>query len=103
MGPISFDGGAKYFDFMIGYVIEFVLAVFVYSPLILTVVFTGVLGCNGKIPVLGGRPREVFKEQRFAEKRKRYQRMPPTLNLRDDEYLDMIGTNTRVKSWDEVA
>jgi len=103
IGPISFDGGAKYFDFMIGYVIEFVLAVFVYSPLILTVVFTGVLGCNGKIPVLGGRPREVLKEQRFAEKRKRYQRMPPTLNLKDDEYLDMIGTNTRVKSWDEIA
>jgi hypothetical protein len=82
---VVLGGGAKYFDFLLGYFIEFILAVFVYNPLILTVVFTGVLGCDGRIPVLGGRPREVAKEQRYAMKRQRYI-MPQTLKLGDNEY-----------------
>jgi len=82
---VVLGGGAEYFDFLLGYFIEFILAVFVYNPLILTVVFTGVLGCDGRIPVLGGRPREVAKEQRYAMKRQRYT-MPQTLKLGDNEY-----------------
>lgn len=89
--PISLAGGAKYFDFLLGYIIEFVLAVFVYNPLILTIVFTGALGCNGRIPVLGGRPREVMREQRYAMKRQRYT-MPQKLKLGDQVYeADMWG------------
>lgn len=83
--PISLGGGAQHFDFLIGYLIEFLLAVFVYNPLFLTVVFTGVLGCNGRVPVLGGRPREVKREQRYAMKRQRYT-MPQVLRLGDKEY-----------------
>ncbi len=82
---IVLGGGAKYFDFTLGYLVEFIVAVFVYSPLILTVVFSGILGCDGKIPILGGRPREVAKEQRYAMKRQRYI-MPRTLKLGDKEY-----------------
>ena len=82
---VVLGGGAKYFDFLLGYFVEFILAVFVYNPLILTIVFTGILGCDGRIPILGGRPREVAKEQRYAMKRQRYI-MPQTLKLGDNEY-----------------
>ena len=82
---VVLGGGASNFDFLLGYFVEFFLAVFVYSPLILTIVFTGILGCDGRIPVLGGRPREVAKEQRYAMKRQRYI-MPQTLKLGDKEY-----------------
>mmetsp|Transcript_9982 Transcript_9982/g.16385 ORF Transcript_9982/g.16385 Transcript_9982/m.16385 type:complete len:825 (-) Transcript_9982:946-3420(-) len=82
---VVLGGGAEYFDFLLGYFVEFILAVFVYNPLILTVVFTGMLGCDGRIPILGGRPREVAKEQRYAMKRQRYI-MPQTLKLGDNEY-----------------
>ena len=82
---VVLGGGAQSFDFLLGYFIEFILAVFVYNPLILTVVFTGMLGCDGRIPILGGRPREVAKEQRYAMKRQRYI-MPQTLKLGDKEY-----------------
>ncbi|KAL9191004.1 hypothetical protein ACHAXT_000710 [Thalassiosira profunda] len=85
LSSVTLGGGAEHFDFLLGYIIEFVLAVFVYNPLILTVVFTGVLGCNGRIPILGGRPREVAREERYARKRQQYT-MPRVLKLGDVEY-----------------
>ena len=89
--PVTLAGSRKSFDFLGGYIIEFILAVFVYNPFILTIVFTGVLGCNGRIPILGGRPREMAKEQRYALKRQRYI-MPQTLKLGDEEFeADMWG------------
>jgi hypothetical protein len=89
--PVTLAGSAKSFYFLFGYIIEFVLAAFVYGPIMLTVVFTGVLGCNGRIPILGGRPREMAKEQRYAMKRQRYI-MPRTLKLGDEEFeADMWG------------
>ena len=81
---VTFGGGAKYFDFLVGYIIEFLLAVFVYNPLILTIVFTGVLGCNGRVPVLGGRPREVMREQKYAMKRQSM--LSQSITLGSDEY-----------------
>ncbi|EJK56768.1 hypothetical protein THAOC_23277 [Thalassiosira oceanica] len=83
--PISLDRGFRQFDFLIGYTIEFLLAVFVYNPVILTVVFSGILGMQGRIPILGGRPREVQREQKYAMKRQRYT-MPQTLRLGDQEF-----------------
>jgi hypothetical protein len=89
--PVTLAGSRKSFHFLLGYIIEFILAAFVYSPAMLTVVFTGVLGCNGRIPVLGGRPREMAKEQKYAMKRQRYI-MPRTLKLGDEEFeADMWG------------
>jgi len=93
--PIIFGGGAQYFDFLAGYVVEFILAVFVYNPLMLTIVFTGVLGCNGKIPIVGGRPRELKQQQRYAMKRQRYT-MPQVLKLGNQEYeADTWGNSER--------
>lgn len=56
------------FRFLLGYLVEFVLALFVYYPITVTILFSGVLGCKGRIPVLGGRPREVKKELRHLQK-----------------------------------
>ncbi|KAL9190999.1 hypothetical protein ACHAXT_000705 [Thalassiosira profunda] len=59
------------FRFLLGYLVEFVLALFVYYPLAVTVLFSGVLGCGGRIPILGGRPREMAKEQRYELSKRR--------------------------------
>jgi len=61
---ISFDD-KRSFKFLLGYLVEFVLALFVYYPLAVTVLFSGVLGCQGRVPILGGRPREMKREQRY--------------------------------------
>jgi hypothetical protein len=59
------------FDFLLSYVVELALALFVYNPLVGTILFSGFLGC-GKIPILGGRPYEVAQEQkRIARKQRR--------------------------------
>lgn len=58
------------FNFLIGYLVEMGLALFVYYPLGGTVLFSGILGC-GRIPLLGGRPLEVAQEERrLARKQK---------------------------------
>ena len=57
------------FKFLLGYLVEFVLALFVYYPIAVTVIFSGVLGCNGRVPLLGGRPREVKKELLHLQKK----------------------------------
>ena len=51
------------FSFMKAYCIEFAVSLFVYYPLIETVLFSGVLGCF-RLPLLGGRPYEVRKEKK---------------------------------------
>jgi len=58
------------FRFLLGYLVEFVLALFVYYPIAVTILFSGVLGCGGRVPLLGGRPREVKRERRYEEKKK---------------------------------
>lgn len=49
------------FHFLLGYLIELVLSLFLYTPIVQTVVFSGFLGC-GRMPFLGGRPREMRNE-----------------------------------------
>ena len=49
-------------SFLRGYAIEFAVSLFAYYPLIETLLFSGVLGCGGLIPMLGGRPGEVRRE-----------------------------------------
>mmetsp|Transcript_27359 Transcript_27359/g.52953 ORF Transcript_27359/g.52953 Transcript_27359/m.52953 type:complete len:1355 (+) Transcript_27359:168-4232(+) len=56
--------GKRSFRFLLGYLVEFVLALFVYYPITVTILFSGILGCRGRIPILGGRPREMKKEER---------------------------------------
>ena len=62
--------GPSSFRFLAKYCVELLLAWFVYFPVIGTVMFSGVLGC-GRLPVLGGRPRD----KRLVEQESReYQR-----------------------------
>jgi len=58
--------GLGAFEFVTGYFVEFLLALFVYYPLFATLVFTGSLnwfGCH-KVAWLGGRPYQVEQEAR---------------------------------------
>jgi hypothetical protein len=57
---------ASAYEFMIGYAVELVLALIVYYPLVGTILFSGILVC-GKIPVLGGRPYEVSRQNRLEQ------------------------------------
>ena len=52
---------AQEFHFLIGYLVEMVLTLFIYYPLGGTILFSGALGC---IPLLGGRPAEVAAEEK---------------------------------------
>ena len=51
--------GIDNFFFLQGYAVELLLAWCVYFPIIGTILFSGVLGCNGALPILGGRPRDI--------------------------------------------
>lgn len=54
------DGGISWdWSFILSYLVELCLNYFFYYPLIGIIAFTGVLGCCGYIPALGGRPEEV--------------------------------------------
>jgi len=48
----------KSFRFLKSYAIELVLAWLVYFPVVGTIIFSGLLGCQGRLPLLGGRPRD---------------------------------------------
>lgn len=60
------DFQAQDFKFLIGYLIEFAVSLFVMTPLIEFTLFTGILGCCS-VPVLGGRSWEIAMEKK-AEK-----------------------------------
>jgi len=51
------------FSFLKAYCIEFAVSLFLYYPLLDTVLFSGILGCY-RLPILGGRPYEVRKEEK---------------------------------------
>jgi hypothetical protein len=53
---------AMSYKFLLSYTTEFFLALFIYNPIIGTILFSGCLGC-GRIPIIGGRPYEVKAEQ----------------------------------------
>lgn len=60
--------GAQSFSFLSKYAIELTLTWFVWFPLVGTIVFSGILGCGGRLPILGGRPRDVkLYEQSMAK------------------------------------
>lgn len=81
-------GDKRSFQFLLGYLVEFVLALFVYYPLAVTVLFSGVLGCGGRVPILGGRLREMKRESRY-ELSKKSPKILKTLKLD----ADGIGTD----------
>jgi hypothetical protein len=74
-------GEAEEFNFLVGYLVEMVLALFIYYPLGGTILFSGCLGC-GCIPVLGGRPFEVAAEERYCKRRREQQQQQQQQQLR---------------------
>ncbi len=46
------------YSFLVRFGIELALAWLVFFPILSTIFFSGILGCKGKIPLLGGRPRD---------------------------------------------
>lgn len=50
------------YSFLYGYAVELGMALFVFYPILGTLFFSGILGC-GRLPMLGGRPREVRNEK----------------------------------------
>ena len=60
------DFQAQDFRFLVGYLIEFAVSMFVMTPLMEFTLFTGILGCCS-VPVFGGRSYEIAMEKK-AEK-----------------------------------
>lgn len=58
----------KHYSFLLMYLMEVFVANFVVFPLGSFTMFTGVLGCCGRIPGLGGRPYQVRKHKRMLER-----------------------------------
>ena len=68
-GVVEISFHQKYvYEFLISYVTEFILALFIYYPIIAMVLFSGVCSCGFHIPVLGGRPYEVMMAERAYQK-----------------------------------
>jgi len=59
------------FSFLSQYGIEVFLTWFLHFPIVGTILFSGILGCNGRLPILGGRPRDLkrIEEGRFGFER----------------------------------
>lgn len=56
------------YSFMLYYLLEIFVANFVAFPLATFTVFSGVLGCCGRVPGLGGRPYQVRKHERLLQR-----------------------------------
>ena len=55
------------YAFLRAYGIEFTVSLFIYYPVIETILFSGLLGCwSGKVPILGGRPGQIERERTAA-------------------------------------
>lgn len=61
---------ASLYNFLITYATQIALSLFVFYPLIGTILFTGILGC-GHVPILGGRPYEIMMEEKRLQKKAR--------------------------------
>jgi len=59
---IGDNEAAARFSFFVGYALELVCALFFFYFITSTVFFTGILGCF-RVPVLGGRPYELWREK----------------------------------------
>ena len=46
------------YGFLLGYLVELCTVYFVYNPILVTILFSGVLGC---LPGLGGRPKDILR------------------------------------------
>mmetsp|Transcript_11320 Transcript_11320/g.26478 ORF Transcript_11320/g.26478 Transcript_11320/m.26478 type:complete len:644 (+) Transcript_11320:63-1994(+) len=61
--PLEVEYNPDSLQFLYAYFVELLLSLFLYSPMIQVIFFSGVLGC-GRLPVFGGRPRSMRLEKR---------------------------------------
>lgn len=61
--PLEVEYNPDSLQFLYAYFVEMLLSLFLYSPMIQVIFFSGVLGC-GRLPVFGGRPRSMRLEKR---------------------------------------
>jgi hypothetical protein len=70
---LKYTPHAESYRFLISFAVEVALSLFVWYFVVGLVLFTGVLGCNARLPVLGGRPYEIKRleqeKQKVASKR----------------------------------
>jgi len=64
------------FSFVLNYLVEMTLSLFVYYFIAVTILFSGILACGYKIPLLGGRPYEVAREERRNSRRQKRENPP---------------------------
>ena len=63
----TLSGSDPDFRFLYGYLVELGVSLFVFTPVIQTILFSGIFGCCGRLPLVGGRPRSVkLEEERVA-------------------------------------
>ena len=81
--PLEVDYNPDSLQFVYAYFVEMLLSLWFYSPMIMFMFFSGVMGC-GRLPVFGGRPRSIMLEKRQQAKAKNTQAgaTRPRLNLR---------------------
>lgn len=60
--------GIESYRFLLSWLIAVAMSLFVWYPILGTILFTGVLGCY-RMPFLGGRPRDILVEERERQKR----------------------------------
>eukprot|EP00339_Tiarina_fusa_P027685 CAMPEP_0117023380 /NCGR_PEP_ID=MMETSP0472-20121206/17458_1 /TAXON_ID=693140 ORGANISM="Tiarina fusus, Strain LIS" /NCGR_SAMPLE_ID=MMETSP0472 /ASSEMBLY_ACC=CAM_ASM_000603 /LENGTH=330 /DNA_ID=CAMNT_0004729487 /DNA_START=30 /DNA_END=1022 /DNA_ORIENTATION=- len=60
---MSDDGEYDYMSILTYTGIELAVSWIVWYPLVATTLFSGILGCNGRVPILGGRRRDLKLEQ----------------------------------------
>ena len=58
------------YEFLISYAIVLVLSLFLYYPVVALVFFSGILSCGLKVPILGGRPYEVWQAEKALASRR---------------------------------
>mmetsp|Transcript_4122 Transcript_4122/g.5916 ORF Transcript_4122/g.5916 Transcript_4122/m.5916 type:complete len:407 (+) Transcript_4122:51-1271(+) len=66
--------GWESYQFLYSLCVELVLSLFLYYFIVATIFFSGILGC-GRLPLLGGRPREVRIEKKRIERVRRRRTM----------------------------
>jgi hypothetical protein len=60
-------GTPQEYFYLRAWIVQYTLTLFVYDIIIATVLFSGILGCGGELPILGGRPYELKKESQEKE------------------------------------
>jgi hypothetical protein len=65
---IGGNSNAESFRFLLAYFVEVLLSLFVWYPIVTTILFSGVLSCCGRVPYLGGRPKVRDLERQMSQK-----------------------------------